>query len=33
MTAYAFYDDIVVLVVESSGGDQLQDDEDVPDCD
>ena len=32
MTAYAFYDDIVVLV-ESSGGDQPQGDEDVPDCD
>ena len=26
MMAYAFYDDIVVLVVASSGGDQLQGD-------
>jgi hypothetical protein len=32
MTACAFYDDIVVLVVGSSGGDQLQDG-DVPGCD
>jgi hypothetical protein len=31
MTAYAFYDGNVVLVVESSDGDQLQDDDDVPD--